>query len=159
MADNYDELCEMLPDQAADPHTCPFVMNHSSVGPVTADNLRKRRESISLYIATSVMLLGLDLQDIDIVGMIRPFNHCHDILQAAGRGGRKLGDLGKRRKVVFYMIYNKSDISSAVPGMSMEVREFCKSKECLKLYLKSVFGFPVESATESLSDWCCSNCG
>ena len=60
--------------------------------------------AISLYIATSVMLLGLDLQDIDTVGMIRPFNHCHDILQAAGRGGRKLGDQGKRRKVVFYMI-------------------------------------------------------
>ena len=57
VADLYYELCDMLPDQAADPHTCPFVMNHSSVGPVTAVNLRKRRENISLYIATSVMLL------------------------------------------------------------------------------------------------------
>ena len=157
VADLYDELCDMLPEHAADPNTCPFVMNHSSVGPITADKLRKRRASISLYLSTSVMLLGLDLEDIDIVGMVRPFNHCHDILQAAGRGGRKLGDLGMRRKVVFYMLYNKSDISSAVPGMSKEVREFCETKGCLKQFLKNIFGFSGETGTDAT--WCCSNCG
>ena len=146
----------MLPDQAADPLTCPFFMNHSSLGPITADKLRQRRSSINLYLATSVMLLGLDLDDIDIVGMIRPFNHCHDIIQAAGRGGRKLGDLGKRRKVVFYMIFNNSDIISNVPGLSTGVRDFCKTEGCLKLYLKNVFGF-TDSATQG--GWCCSNCG
>ena len=156
VADLYDELCDMLPDHAADPLTCPFVMNHSSLGPITADKLRQRRSSISLYLATSVMLLGLDLEDIDIVGMIRPFNHCHDILQAAGRGGRKLGDLGKRRKVVFYMIFNKSDISSNVPGLSTDVREFCMTKGCLKLFLKNVFGFTGSAGAEN--GWCCSNC-
>ena len=97
VADLYDEVCQMLPDKAADPLTCPFVMNHSSVGPITAETLRKRRSTINLYIATSVMLLGLDLEDVDIIVMIRPFNHCHDILLAAERKGRKLGGLGKRR--------------------------------------------------------------
>ena len=157
VADLYDELCDMLPDHAADPLTCPFVMNHSSLGPITADKLRQRISNINLYLATSVMLLGLDLDDIDIVGMIRPFNHCHDIIQAAGRGGRKLGDLGKRRKVVFYMIFNNSDISSNVPGLSTDVRDFCKTEGCLKLYLKNVFGFTDSAETEG--GWCCSNCG
>ena len=156
VADLYDELCDMLPEHAADPNTCPFVMNHSSVGPITADKLRKRRSSISLYISTSVMLLGLDLEDIDIVGMVRPFNHCHDILQAAGRGGRKLGDLGKRRRVVFYMLYNRSDISSAVPGLSKEVREFCETEGCLKQFLSNMFGF--SRSAQTVSNWCCSNC-
>jgi hypothetical protein len=46
VADLYDELCDMLPEQASNPLTCPFVMNHSSVGPITADNIRKRRANI-----------------------------------------------------------------------------------------------------------------
>ena len=67
VADLYDELCEMLPEQAENPLTCPFVMNHSSVGPITSENIRNRRSSISFYLATSVMLLGLDLQEVDII--------------------------------------------------------------------------------------------
>ena len=154
--DLYDELCEMLPEQASDPLTCPFIMNHSSVGPITADNIRKRRASISLYLATSVMLLGLDLEEVDIIGMIRPFNHCHDILQAAGRGGRKVESSGKR-KVVFYLLFNQSDVSDAVPGLTEEVKGFCRTDSCLKMFLKKIFGFPNQ--LNSNSDWCCSNCG
>ena len=157
VADLYDELCDMLPEQAADPLTCPFVMNHSSIGPITAENLRNMRSGISLYLATSVMLLGLDLEEVDVIGMIRPFNHCHDLLQAAGRGGRKLGELGKRRKVVFYVLFNKSDISNAVPGLTDEVKEFCQTDECLKVFLRRMFGFP--SQDQSNPEWCCSNCG
>ena len=155
--DLYEELAEMLPEQAADPLTCPFVKNHSSIGPITAENLRKRKSSISLYLTTSVMLLGLDLENIDIIGMIRPFNHCHDILQAAGRGGRKLGELGKRRKVVFYLLYNASDISNAVPGMTSEVKEFCETDGCLKMFLRSKFGVVDQTRTDPA--WCCSSCG
>ena len=157
VADLYDELCDLLPEQASDPLTCPFIMNHSSVGPITADNIRKRRSSISLYLATSVMLLGLDLEEVDIIGMIRPFNHCHDILQAAGRGGRKVESSGKRRKVVFYLLFNQSDISDAVPGLTEEVKGFCRTDSCLKMFLKKIFGFPNQLSSNS--DWCCSNCG
>ena len=157
VVDLYDEICEKLPDQAADPFTCPFVMNHSSIGPITAEHIRNRRSDISLYLATSVMLLGLDLDDIDIVVMIRPFNHCHDILQAAGRGGRKLENAGKRRRVVFYLLYNKSDISTNVPGLTDEVREFCVTQRCLKAFLRNIFGY-VDSDPNCADGWCCSNC-
>ena len=156
VADLYNELCEMLPDQAANPSTCPYVMNHSAIGPITAKTIHSRSD-ISLFLSTLVMLLGLDLDDIDIIVMFRPFNHCHDILQAAGRGGRKLQIDGKRRKVVFSLCYNKSDISNTVPGMSESVKEFCETKQCLKSFLRCEFGGP-ELCEYSSKVWCCSNC-
>ena len=101
------------------------------------------------------MLLGLDFSDIDVVGMVRPLNMCHYVVQAAGRGGRNMGN-GQRKKVLFYLLYNKSDISANVPGLSDEMREFCLTKKCLKIFLKEYFGFSTQELT-SASDWCCSN--
>lgn len=41
----------------------------------------------------------------------------HYVVQGAGRGGRKLGDnCGLRGKVVSYILWNSSDISSNVKG-------------------------------------------
>ena len=48
ICDLYDGLCERLPEQAADPLTCPFVMNHSGIGPITAESIRQRRGEINL---------------------------------------------------------------------------------------------------------------
>ena len=53
---------------------------------------------------------------IDVVGIM-----CHYVVQAAGRGGRNMGN-GQRKKVLFYLLYNKSDISANVPGLSDEMR-------------------------------------
>ena len=156
ICDLYDALCERLPDQAADPLTCPFVMNHSGIGPITAESIRQRREEINLYLTTSVMLLGLDFRDVDIVGMIRPLNMCHYVVQAAGRGGRNMGN-GQRRQVLFYLIYNRNDIGSNVPGLSDEMRVFCETERCLKIFLKEYLGFTT-SLLSSSADWCCSNC-
>ena len=65
IADIYDALCERLPGQSEDPLRCPFVMNHR--GPITAESYRQRRGEISLYLSTSVMLLGLDFSDVAII--------------------------------------------------------------------------------------------
>ena len=70
---------------------------------------------------------------------------------------KKLGGLGKRRRVVFYLLYNISDISGAVPRLSTEVKELCETDEFLKSYLMNIFGFPGKS--KSNSNWCSSNCG
>ena len=113
-----------LPELAENPHNCPWVMNHSGIGPITAECIRQRKNEISLYLSTSVMLMGLDLTDIDIVGMVRPFNMCHYLVQAAGRGGRNMGN-GLRRKVLFYCLFNNNDIADNVPGISSEIKEFC----------------------------------
>ena len=107
IADVYDELCERLPKQSENPLTCPFVMNHSNIGPITSESYRQRRGEISLYLSTSVMLLGLDFSDVDIIGMVRPFNMLHYVVQAAGRGGRNMGN-GNRRRVLFYFLWNRN---------------------------------------------------
>ena len=78
---------------AADPLTCPFVMNHANIGPITAENYRQRRGQINLYLSTSVMLLGLNFDDIDIIGMIRPFNMCHYIGKPSNKKYLKLDKL------------------------------------------------------------------
>ena len=62
---------------------------------------------------------------------------------------------GKRNRVVAYILYNASDISTNVPGLSMEVREFCKSKECLNKLMRMYFNGDNTDVSE---DWCCNNC-
>ena len=77
------------------------------------------------------------------------------LVQAAGRGGRNMGN-GQRKRVLFYLLFNRNDIGNNVPGLSTEVREFCETKVCLKLYLQKYFG--VTSPKFSDPSWCCSNC-
>ena len=57
---------------------------------------KTEHEAISLYLSTSVMLLGLDFSDVDIVGIVRPFNMLHYVVQAAGGCGCNMGN-GRRR--------------------------------------------------------------
>ena len=152
IADINDFLCEELEEFSRDPETCPWVVNFSSVGPATALSIRNREGQISLYLTTAVMLMGLDLHDIQIIGMVRPFAKLHSLVQACGRGGRRMDDQG-RQKVVFYLLFNKSDIGENI-DISSEVRNFCLTEDCLKKSLMDYFG--TEGSTGG--DWCCSNC-
>ena len=102
------------------------------------------------------MLLGLDFCDVDIIGMVRSLNMCYYIVQAAGRGGRNMGN-GLRRSVLFYLLWNRNDIGNNVPGLSTEMRDFCETKNCLKQFLKNYFG-STTPAVSSDPSWCCSNC-
>ena len=106
IADINDFLCDVLPEHGSDPSTCPWVVNFSGVGPATAKSIRERGEEISLYLTTSVMLMGIDLANVQVIGMVRPFSMVHSLVQACGRGGRKTEDVG-RQKVVFYLLFNR----------------------------------------------------
>ena len=77
-----------------------------------------------------------------------------DLHTGAGRGGRKSLS-GKRNRVICYVLYNASDIASNVPGLSVDVREFCKSRECLKKIMRQIFD---KDERDIPSVWCCSNC-
>ena len=57
--------------------------------------------------------------------------------------------------MIVYILANASDISNGVPGLSAEVREFCKTKECLKKFLRMYFDGESSNVSE---EWCCSNC-
>ena len=41
MADINDYLCESLPEFAEEPDSCPWVLNFSSIGEATSENIRK----------------------------------------------------------------------------------------------------------------------
>ena len=134
----------------------PFVMNHSGLGPITSKNIIDRKNDITLFLSTSKMLMGIDIESIDVVVFVRVLSMLHYILQGAGRGGRRSTQFpGKRRKVIVYILYNSSDIAANVPGLSVEVREFCKTQECLKKFLKKYFD---KNDKVEENDWCCSNC-
>ena len=97
----------------------PFVMQSSSIGPITEIRIQERKD-ISLYISTTKMLMGIDISGISVVIFLRPLNMVHYVAQGAGRGGRKLGDSsGLRGKVVSYILWNNSDIASNVKGNIM----------------------------------------
>ena len=63
---------------------------------------------------------------------------------------------GQRKRVLFYLLFNRNDIGNNVPGLSSEVREFCETKKCLKLFLKNYFGETFSQPSDP--SWCCSNC-
>ena len=93
-----------------------------------------------MYLTYSKMLMGVDIEGISVIVFVRVLNMMHYIVQGAGRGGRR-NLSGKRNKVIVYILYNASDIAGNVPGMSAEVREFCKTGDCLKenLQIKKKF--------------------
>ena len=150
----YEDLQEKLP-QFSDNESIPFVMNHGGVGEATEQNIVLRRNSIKLFLTTSKMLMGIDLDDINIVIFVRPPNKLHHILQGAGRAGRRRAD-GGRQKVLVYVLYNSQDLGGNVPGLEDSVRYFCTAQSCLKNLLRVHFdGFIPENVTGA---WCCGSC-
>ena len=104
----------------------------------------------------SVLECGVDIRDVTIVILVQPYGRLHAIVQACGRCGRVDRD-GRAKKSACVLLYENHDIATNVPGMSSEVREFCKTNNCLKVYLEEVFGSGMTSK-KSDDSWCCSNC-
>ena len=140
------------------PNTCPWVVNSSATGKMTAEKIRERSQmensSIYLYITTSVMLFGLNIKDVSIVMLLSPFFSLNSIIQAGGRAGRRQGD-GKRKKSVIYTLYNGTDIKVNSP-MERGVSEFCATKSCLKQKMSSYF--TCSQMNPQNQSWCCSSC-
>ena len=80
MVDVLEFVQEELPE-FDDSASCPFVMNHGGLGPVTTQNIISRKNEISLFLSTSKMLMGIDLEQISVVIFVRPLNMMHYILQ------------------------------------------------------------------------------
>ena len=99
---------------------------------------------------------GVDIRDVSIVVLVQPYGRLHAIVQACGRCGRVDRD-GRAKKSACVLLYENHDIASNVPGMTAEVRDFCKTNNCLKIFLEEVFGSGVTSRNSD-SSWCCSNC-
>lgn len=72
-------------------------------------------------------------------------------VQEVGRAGRD----GKDAIATLY--FNNSDISTAVSGMTKEMRQYCTTKTCRRQYMCEHFGFNYESVYE-FDHQCCDNC-
>ena len=80
MLDVFEYVREQLP-WFKDMNSIPYVMNHGGLGPATSKNIISRKNEISLFLATSKMLLGIDIEGISVIIFVRPMNMMHYILQ------------------------------------------------------------------------------
>ena len=135
----------------------PWVLITSDTGHVTKKRMRLRSQKgeIRLYLCTSVLIMGVDFARIDIVLICRPMPCLHSLVQAAGRGGRKLED-GNRRKVVVYQLFNQQDLVIGRKGLEKEVKEFCETFQCLRNYIEMYF--TGKTSDIRIPTWCCGNC-
>ena len=69
MVEVFNYLREALPSYR-NVVDAPFVMQSSSIGPITEKKIQERTD-ISLYIATTKMLMGVDISGISIVIFLR----------------------------------------------------------------------------------------
>ena len=137
----------------------PFVMNHSSLLAPTEKVIADRAEEISLYLSSNKMLLGIDLDHIDIVIFLRPFNQPAALIQGGGRGGRRQKN-GKRSTVQVYQLFNSQDLTKNNRLMSAAMKEICLSKECTRKLLKKYFVGNSEGVdgNEVNGNGCCHRC-
>ena len=139
--------------------TAPFVSLVASTPAVTEMVVRMRKGSISLYLTTQKMLLGVNIPRLDICIFVKPMNQLHAFLQGAGRTGRPLhSEHGFRTRAVVYILANGGDVGGQVKGMSEEVRDFVNNPVgCVSARIGRHFlgNFSAESRNP---EWCCSNC-
>ena len=153
----YGCLMELTGFKYSNCRDAPFVMNHSSLLPITEKVISGRAGDISLYITSNKMLLGIDLADIDMVIFLRPYNQLAAIVQGGGRGGRKMAN-GMRRRVQVYQFYNNQDFTSQNKQMSNDMKRICTSHQCTRRLLKEYFVAGSTEVDDSVSDNCCHNC-
>ena len=146
-------------DIVKNPKTCQWVINSTCAGKVTIDKIRERSADpnggIYFYATTSVMLLGLNIKDVPIVILFSPFTSLNSFVQAGGRAGRR-NENGSRNKSVVYALYNNTDIRLNAPNLENNMREFYKTKDCLRMFTHSHFS--ESKCPEQNKDCCCSKC-
>ena len=133
-----------------------WIVNHSDVGKITKRELNKKIDcgEISLFCTTSVMLCGIDMPQVDIVVIVRPFSHLGSNIQAGGRGGRLQSD-GFKKLVAVYMFYNATDIRETAKFISKPVRLFFKKEMCSRKMLHNYFFGNSENSFLVNESWCC----
>ena len=104
----------------------PFVCVHADLDAATEQVIFDRMDEFSVFLATTRMLLGLNLRQIDIVIFLQPYNEVAPLLQGGGRGGRKQLS-GLRSSVQVYQLWNGEDLTTRNKLMSAEMRVLCRT--------------------------------
>ena len=121
----------------------------------------ERIDEVTVFLATTRILLGVDFKAVDIVIFTSPFNDLAALLQGGGRGGRRRPD-GMRSRVQVYQLWNNSDIA-ANSKVSPMMAQVCRSADncCTTQQLSKHFAISKVSSVDHLDrnrDWCCHYC-
>ena len=142
--------------------TSSFCMIHSDLLRPTEKTIMERIDEYDVIYATTRMLLGHDLDRIDIVIFLTPFGEVSSVLQGGGRGGRRKLN-GFRSSVQIYQLFNGSDLTIKNKTMTDTMRTMCRtaSTSCTRKLLREHFhlggGEPGEQMVEQ-GLGCCSYC-
>ena len=110
--------------------------------------LMKSDPTLRLVFSTSALSMGIDCKCISRVIHCTPPRNMSDLVQEIGRCGR---DNQAAESIVYF---NNSDL--ARPNMDQEIISYCRTKDCLRKKILSVFGF--DDQDPSFVERCCSNC-
>ena len=66
--------------------------------------------------------------------ILEPQTEIDDLVQIFGRSGR-MTPQGIQTKCVCYLVYNSSDISDNKPGMTDDVRNYCKNSTICRKHM------------------------
>ena len=158
LGDIYVRLMELTNYKYKDCRDSPFVLNHASLLPPTEMVLARRASEISLYLSSNKMLLGIDLDRVDVVIFLHPYNQPAALIQGGGRGGRR-NDSNMRRRVQVYQLYNAQDLASSKKQMSPMMRDICLTGECTRKLMRNFFvGTNEEDGSKADKYSCCHNC-
>ena len=98
----------------------------------------------------------LDIPGFEVMVIVDPFCTLDELVQIVGRSGR-MQEGGNMVKCLTYMLWNNSDLSTNIKGMTEEVRQYVRKGECLKKVLEEHYSCGINPSIK-IPDWCCSIC-
>ena len=140
-------------DISCSPYSALYSGQDKSVQQITISELQKETPRIRLILSTSVSGMGFDPPAVTRVIHSRPPRSISQYFQEIGRAGRR----GQKSQAILY--FNGNDISKNLPGIEVDIIEYCRNKErkCLRELILNVFGF-LPDHLSPLGCLCCSIC-
>jgi superfamily II DNA helicase RecQ len=136
------------------------AMVHGVLTPPTEQVIIDRMDEYTVILATTRMLLGLDISQVDLVIFVQPYDEVAGLLQGGGRGGRRKAS-GVRTRVQVYQCWNSEDLSRRNKHMSEDMRHLCRTgtAACTRQFLRARYHIgpvvPAALEEEEQAVWCC----
>ncbi|XP_071108991.1 ATP-dependent DNA helicase Q1-like [Haliotis cracherodii] len=132
-------------------YSCLYSTQDKEITDVTLEELKKPDPRIRLILATSSAGMGFDPVNITRVIHCCPPRCISRYLQEIGRAGRR----NQQAEALLY--FDNNDIKANLPGIQLDIIEYCKTTSCMRTLLLNVFGFEKNDKSPK-GCMCCVNC-